>query len=609
MEPPLSFCLCRRRRQRGGTGSGAASAAAAVTSRDSGNGLAPADCGRRGGASGVNADDGVGGIGCGAADPRAAVPDTHFAGGRSLSASLSTTLGLSCQTKESPGVSSADSRATGAAIGRHPPAGTSWQESRSEVGALGAVADKSANTVGYPMVSFRVLSCSSWTQALGRRPFVHACLGRNVYLVWASPRGEVPLSLADFRDKGPSCVRLGRESGTLRVATLSDVGCAAASDYHRLSDRLLFVGGEEQSATPGGGSFSVFELVLVAPSAEVCRAWAAAGASLVLPWPLLFSLGHAKRDSPAAAAQSLVGSTDLLPLGTSKRGVVVAALGARGRRAILQASHWLQPLMDDRAGGGGGGGALAAALDAADHISGVPVAGPVLCVALLVVQSTALAVLADDELRVAVLKRAADLACRLVSLVDEALAREPTPFASAQGVSYCAAGGRHGGGGASTADCRAHRPTPRATLRPVRRLIAGGAPARPPHWPAASSRRARRAQPRWAWRVAYHPCRAGGAGGGGGGGGVQRRSAEKRRASRCDRKWARGRDEEKRHHFPHARNAHTPVLPMSAQPQARDQRSPAERAVANKPGFARLWASSPYGPPLQRIILEGFRNF
>jgi len=302
-----------------------------------------------------------------------------------------------------------------------------------EVGALGAVVDKSAKTVGYPIVSFRVMSCSSWTQALGRRPFVHACLGRNVYILWAFPRGEVPLSLADFRDKGPSCVRLGREGGTLRVATLSDVGCAAASDYHRLRDRLLFVRGEEQRTTPGGGSFSVIELVLVAPSAEVCRAWAAAGASLVLPWPLLFSLGHAKRDSPAAAAQSLVGSTDLLPLGTSKRGVVVAALGARGRRAILQASHWVQPLMDDKAGGGGGGGALAAALDAADHISGVPVAGPVLRVALLVVQSTALAVLADahHELRVAVLKRSADLACRLVSLVDEALAREQTAFATA----------------------------------------------------------------------------------------------------------------------------------------------------------------------------------
>ena len=351
MEPPLSFCLCRRRRQRCGTGNGTAPASAGVTLRDGGNGLAPADCGRRGGASGVNADGANGGIGCGAADPLAAVLDTHFAGGGSLLASSSVSLGSLCQTEESPGGSSADSRATGATSGRHPPASTSWQESKPEVGARGTVADQSAHTVGYPIVSFRVLSCSSWTQALGRRPFVHACLGRNMYLVWASPRGEVPLSLSGFRDKGPSCVRLGRNSGTLRVATLSDVGCAVATDYYRLSDRLLFVRGEEQSTAPGGGSLSEIELVLVAPSAEVCRAWATAGASLVLPWPLLLSLENAKRDSPAAAVQSLVGSTDLLPVGTSKRGVVVAALGARGRRAILQASRWVQPLMDDAAGG------------------------------------------------------------------------------------------------------------------------------------------------------------------------------------------------------------------------------------------------------------------
>jgi len=38
-------------------------------------------------------------------------------------------------------------------------------------------------------------------------------------------------------------------------------------------------------------------------------------------------------------------------------------------------------------------------------------------------------------------------------------------------------------------------------------------------------------------------------------------------------------------------------------------RCAAQRAVTNKPGFARFWASTCWGPPLQHIILEGFRNF
>jgi len=365
MEPPLSFCLCRRRRPRGGVGGGVAAAAAAGTGRE-------------------------------------------------------------------------DSRVAGVAIGRHPPAGDARQDLGSVAGAPDAAADKPSAMVGYPIVSFRVLTCSSWTRAFGRRPFVHLCLGRNVYLVRTSSR-EVSLSLAEFRSKSPSCVRLGRESGALRVATLSDVGDAAAADYDRLSNRLLFVRGEEQSTAPGGGSLSEIELVLVAPSEEVCRAWAMAGGSLVLPWPVLLSLDRADEASPVAAVRSLVGSTNLFHMGTTKRGVVSAALGVRGRRAVVQAAHWLQPLMNSESCGGGGGGALAAVLDSVDQISGVPVAGPVLRVALLVVQSTALAVLADAHhaMRVSVLERSADFAGRLVTLVDEAIAREPTAFATAHVAQLC----------------------------------------------------------------------------------------------------------------------------------------------------------------------------
>jgi len=95
-------------------------------------------------------------------------------------------------------------------------------------------------------------------------------------------------------------------------------------------------------------------------------------------------------------------------------------------------------------GGGGGGGGLAAAFDSVDQITGVPVAVPVLRVALLVVQSTALSVLADAhrEMRVAVMDRSAELAGRLVSLVDEALARDPTAFATAHAAQLCGVLGR-----------------------------------------------------------------------------------------------------------------------------------------------------------------------
>ncbi|OSX79961.1 hypothetical protein BU14_0066s0014 [Porphyra umbilicalis] len=102
--------------------------------------------------------------------------------------------------------------------------------------------------------------------------------------------------------------------------------------------------------------------------------------------------------------------------------------------------------MDGGAVGGpsGSAGALAAALNSVDQVVCVPVAGAALRVALLVVQFTALAVLADahHEMRVAVLDRSADLAGRVVTLVDEALAREPTAFATTHAAQLCGVLGR-----------------------------------------------------------------------------------------------------------------------------------------------------------------------
>lgn len=85
----------------------------------------------------------------------------------------------------------------------------------------------------------------------------------------------------------------------------------------------------------------MIELVLVAPSEDVCRTWAAAGGSLVLPWHVVFWLGRADKDNSVAPVRSLIGWTELLSMGASNCCVVSDTLVVRARPAVLQASHWL----------------------------------------------------------------------------------------------------------------------------------------------------------------------------------------------------------------------------------------------------------------------------
>jgi len=86
MEPPLSFCFCRRRRQRAKGGSGVAAATTAVRSSGFRNGV-PLTSRGRGEGSGVDGGASSGGNdGC-ATDGRTVVPGLTFADGNSVPAS------------------------------------------------------------------------------------------------------------------------------------------------------------------------------------------------------------------------------------------------------------------------------------------------------------------------------------------------------------------------------------------------------------------------------------------------------------------------------------------------------------------------------------------
>jgi len=129
---------------------------------------------------------------------------------------------------------------------------------------------------GYSLTTFRVTSCVHPTRKIAPGSEVHACLGRNVYVLWSSPRRGVPTTVDDFRAAGPSCIVLERGAGALRVAS-QDEG-AAGSVLH--TDRLLFVRGKERTSIFSDQDVSDVQLLLEAPSAGLCASWVTGGASL-----------------------------------------------------------------------------------------------------------------------------------------------------------------------------------------------------------------------------------------------------------------------------------------------------------------------------------------
>jgi len=165
---------------------------------------------------------------------------------------------------------------------------------------------------------------------------------------------------------------------------------------------LLFVRGVEVSTSPAGEDLSEIKLVLEAPLADVCAAWVAAGESMLPLWPELLSAASGSGCDMDALLELVSSLLPSLPAASdAKHGVMSKALGRRGRRAVLETWNWLQPTT---AAATAAGKVVGKIWDVVDEVTGVPVAGPVLRVGLLLAQAAALAVLADEHeaVRVAV---------------------------------------------------------------------------------------------------------------------------------------------------------------------------------------------------------------
>ena len=163
----------------------------------------------------------------------------------------------------------------------------------SESGPSGGGGGSSAAAVagvrgGFPLATWRVISCAPSPRPAGRRAVVHTCLGRHLYVVWAHGTPGAPASVDAFRKKTPAVVRLERGASDLRRASPAEAAAVGAPD----PDCLLLVRGVEHRTAPGGPALSsAVTLLLEAPSADVVDAWAGAGAVLLTPWPSLLSSG------------------------------------------------------------------------------------------------------------------------------------------------------------------------------------------------------------------------------------------------------------------------------------------------------------------------------
>ena len=277
---------------------------------------------------------------------------------------------------------------------------------------------------GYPIVTFRVRSCASRTRAVASGTEVHACLGRNVYVLWHTPRRGVPASEDDFRRAGPARIHLGRGVGALRAAK----SCEAAVVGVSHTDCLLFLQGREVSSAGGG---QVLTLLLEAPSAAECTAWAEAGSSLLTPLEDLLAVGPGGAVDTAYVQELVQAVLPPLPAATSGQpNVMSRMLGRRGRRFVLNAHHWLTPATPVAVAGAS---VLRKAGDAVDQVFPAALVGPALRLGLLVVQVGALAVLADghDARREEAVGRCEGVACDLLDRVFTELQGGPTEIGDA----------------------------------------------------------------------------------------------------------------------------------------------------------------------------------
>jgi len=259
---------------------------------------------------------------------------------------------------------------------------------------------------------------------------VHACLGRNVYVLWSSPRRGVPTTVDDFRAAGPSCIVLERGAGALRVAS-QDEG-AAGSVLH--TDRLLFVRGKERTSIFSDQDVSDVQLLLEAPSAGLCASWVTGGASFLTPWEALLGAGLTDWNDATCVHEVLMSMLPPLPeAADDHQGFASRILGRRGRHFVLNAQHWLAP---SASVGLAGASAIGTAADTVDQ---VPVVGPVLRLCLLVVQVGTLAVLADghDARRKDAVQRCEAIAFDVLCRIFEPLRKDPTEFGAAYVEQLC----------------------------------------------------------------------------------------------------------------------------------------------------------------------------
>lgn len=283
----------------------------------------------------------------------------------------------------------------------------------------GAAADDAGGGAGFAMATFRVAACTSQARRLGGRKFVHACLGRALYLVWDRTASTAPLSVAHFIRRRPTTVRLDRDwrGAELRLALQEEA--EANKVVH--TPRLLLVRGVEQSTVPGGLDRPALTLLLEAPSAVVAQTWAAAAAEVLLcPWPTLLSLESGGGEEAAARVQELRESLQPHLPPPSGGNTVAKALGPRGGRYVLNASDWLSlPSVAHTA---------ATAAGAVDEAIKLPVGAVFHRLALLAVQAGALAVLQERcfERRADVTDQCMCVLNRLLEHIVLALRRDQT---------------------------------------------------------------------------------------------------------------------------------------------------------------------------------------
>ena len=309
---------------------------------------------------------------------------------------------------------------------------------RSDAGGPGAA--RAAPEHGYSLSTFRVWPCVSGKRTVSRTRKVDpgeevcASLGRNLYVLWKSPRGKAPRSVEAFRKAGPTCIRLERGVGILRAASQDEA--VAAGVAH--TDRLLFVRGTELCSVIDGGNLSDVALVLEAPSTGVCADWAGAGSSLVLSWQDLVASHSGTGDDAARARELLRLVFPPLAAGPNAQPSVVSRmLRCRGRRWVLSAHYSLQSAAPTAAAVDT---FIRNGADALDAATGVPVAGLALRVGLLGVQVGALAVLAEGHgaRRGAAVERCEAVAQELLDCVIQELQEDRTEIGDAFMKLLCA---------------------------------------------------------------------------------------------------------------------------------------------------------------------------